>query len=220
MKKTLNECISTAHTLPQVELLESSSLYVIARAIRKSRDSMDKLDTPVGSNALGSNDRKLIKLIMQEKHESTLEHSFYCFDISNISRACLFELTRHRIASYTVQSTRYTLKKHKNKDLVELYLSTGQPELDLAIETTLKKLFKRMNNGVIYTNDELKYLIPEALLSNLVMSINIRSFRNFLKLRLHKSALKEIRLLAHQMLMAVPQEHRDYIYKDIVEEYY
>jgi thymidylate synthase (FAD) len=218
--KTLNDLIEDAPTLPQVELLESSSLYVIARAIRKSRDSMEKLDTSWGSNNLGPNDRKLIKLIMQEKHESTLEHSLYCFDISGISRACLFELTRHRIASYTVESSRYTLKKHKNKDLIELYLSTGRPELDQAIEYTLKKLFKRMNNGGSYTNDELKYLIPEALLSNLVMSINIRSFRNFLKLRLHKSALKEIRLLAHEMLMSIPEKHREYLYKDITDEYY
>src|SRR5574344_2133501 len=62
------------------------------------------------------------------KHNSTVEHISYSIDIDGISRACLQELARHRIASYTVKSTRYTLKellkesnlsKNFNKYLVE-----------------------------------------------------------------------------------------------------
>lgn len=45
------------------------------------------------------------------KHASTIEHLNYSFDIDGISRACLQQLCRHRIASYTVQSTRYVLNK-------------------------------------------------------------------------------------------------------------
>lgn len=45
------------------------------------------------------------------KHASTIEHLSYSFDIDGISRACLQQLCRHRIASYTVQSTRYVLSK-------------------------------------------------------------------------------------------------------------
>lgn len=45
------------------------------------------------------------------KHASVIEHLVYNFDIDGISRACLTELARHRIASYTVKSTRYTLKE-------------------------------------------------------------------------------------------------------------
>lgn len=45
------------------------------------------------------------------KHASTIEHLSYSFDIDGISRACLQQLCRHRLASYTVQSTRYTLSK-------------------------------------------------------------------------------------------------------------
>ena len=45
------------------------------------------------------------------KHASTIEHISYCLDIANISRACLIELSRHRIASYTVKSSRYVLSK-------------------------------------------------------------------------------------------------------------
>ena len=45
------------------------------------------------------------------KHASTIEHLTYSFDIDGISRGCLQQLCRHRVASYTVQSTRYTLSK-------------------------------------------------------------------------------------------------------------
>lgn len=45
------------------------------------------------------------------KHASTIEHLSYSFDIDGVSRACLQQLCRHRLASYTVQSTRYTLSK-------------------------------------------------------------------------------------------------------------
>ena len=45
------------------------------------------------------------------KHASTIEHLYYSFDIDGISRACLQEVARHRIASYTVKSSRYVLSK-------------------------------------------------------------------------------------------------------------
>ena len=45
------------------------------------------------------------------KHASTIEHLTYSFDIDGISRACLQEVVRHRVASYTVKSSRYVLSK-------------------------------------------------------------------------------------------------------------
>lgn len=45
------------------------------------------------------------------KHASTIEHLTYSFDIDGISRGCLQQVCRHRISSYTVQSTRYVLSK-------------------------------------------------------------------------------------------------------------
>ena len=44
------------------------------------------------------------------KHASTIEHLSYSFDIDGVSRACLQEICRHRVSSYTVKSSRYTLQ--------------------------------------------------------------------------------------------------------------
>ena len=53
----------------------------------------------------------LTKIVKVYKHESCAEHIVFNFDISGISRAVLQELARHRIGSFTVESTRFCLKK-------------------------------------------------------------------------------------------------------------
>ena len=87
-----------------VTLLHYTPLSVCAYAIRTCWDSHSK-----------SNKRADESLIFRvgniNKHKSVLEHLVYSFDIQNISRACLQELARHRIASLSVKSTRYTLKE-------------------------------------------------------------------------------------------------------------
>ena len=44
---------------------------------------------------------------MTSGHESILEHAVFTFRVTGISRACLAQITRHRIASFSVQSQRY-----------------------------------------------------------------------------------------------------------------
>ena len=58
---------------------------------------------------------RIARVALKFKHSSTIEHLVYTFDISGVSRALLQELSRHRIASYSVKSTRYTLKELKNE---------------------------------------------------------------------------------------------------------
>ncbi len=90
----------------KINLLHYTPLYVCARAIRTCWDSHSKSDNG------GDIDKDLIHRIGNvNKHKSTLEHLVYSFEIIGISRACLQELARHRIASLSVKSTRYTLKE-------------------------------------------------------------------------------------------------------------
>ena len=90
----------------KAELLQHTSLNVCARAIRTCWDSHDKSDNG------GEKDCELIDRVgNKHKHASTLEHLSYTFYISGISRALLQELARHRMASLSVKSTRYTLKE-------------------------------------------------------------------------------------------------------------
>ncbi len=62
---------------------------------------------PTKSDNGGEKDKELINRVGNKfKHGSVLEHLVYNFDIKGISRACLQELARHRIASLSVKSTR------------------------------------------------------------------------------------------------------------------
>ena len=154
------------------------------------------------------------------KHASTIEHLYYNFDIDGISRACLQEVARHRIASYTVRSSRYTLQELKKErkfhinDLstdgrvrVEKYVRlTGNTEIDMSIALSLEMLRAFIVDGI--PNDIAKYCMPEAYKTSLVMSINARSLQNFLELRTSKHALKEIQDLAKALFEAIPNEHK------------
>ena len=49
-------------------------------------------------------------------HESVLEHAVFTFRVEGVSRVTLAQLTRHRLASFSVQSQRYV--KLDNPELV------------------------------------------------------------------------------------------------------
>ncbi len=162
------------------------------------------------------------------KHASTIEHLSYSFDIDGVSRACLQEICRHRVSSYTVKSSRYTLqelkKEHiikvaelfepeydlyqsKNWDIAKKYIVTSDwYEVDLASTKALGELQSLIEDGV--PNDVAKYCMPEAYKTSLVMTINARALQNFLTLRSSKHALKEIQELARNMFEVLPQDHK------------
>lgn len=82
-------------------------------AIRTCWDSFDRQDSWWDGNGfnLGPNDKQLVQTVVNNGHTSTLEHLVFTFEIRGLSRAALIELSRHRHASMSVKSTRYTLKK-------------------------------------------------------------------------------------------------------------
>lgn len=199
----------------QVELLFNSPLWVASKAIRKCWASEDKSDHG------GEKDKELIHRIgNKNKHKSTLEHLVYSFDIDGISRACLQELARHRIASYSVKSSRYTLKEVKNlgsdvNTVLPYFVSTGNKTIDETNHSAMIELREALKEGI--SNDEAKYLIPEAYKTSLVMTINARSLQNFLELRSSKHALWEIRDLAKNIYEAIPEEHK-YLFEECMNE--
>lgn len=192
----------------QVELLHYTPLIIGANAIRTCYQSFDK-----GDNG-GAKDCDLIDRVGNKmRHSSTLEHLFYNFYIKGISRACLQELARHRMASYSVKSTRYTLKELRNESEFKVgdfsYASkylvlTNNEMVDNASILALENLRKILNEGVAM--DIAKFCLPESYKTELTWSINARSLQNFLNLRSSASALWEIRALANAAFNALPPE--------------
>lgn len=191
----------------KVYLITYSSLFNAIYAARTCHQSFDK-STP-------QNNEKLLKTIIKLGHESIIEHIYYTWEIIGISLQCLAQLTRHRIASYSVQSTRFTLKKLLNdKNIEELFVKSGNEEIDKLVKEQLEKIKQIIQKNPSLSNDILKYALPTAYKTNLIMTINARSLRNFFKLRLSKNAHFEIRNLAKEMYKLIPLEHK-ILYKDL-----
>ena len=88
----------------EVKLISNTSLEIADIAICKCYGNEPHSDSEKVK-------ARINRVANVSKHASTIEHLSYSFDIDGVSRACLQQLCRHRLASYTVQSTRYTLSK-------------------------------------------------------------------------------------------------------------
>lgn len=200
-----------------ITLMQNSSLEVCAHAIRTCWQSYDKSDCG------GEKDKELINRVGNKyKHASTLEHLSYTFFIEGVSRALLQELARHRMASPSVKSTRYTLKELKEEEAfytndtkrAEKYLVMTESELvnEMSIKA-LENLRQVLQTKI--GNDVAKYCLPESYKTSLTWTINARSLQNFIALRSSKSALWEIRTLAKELYNALPEDHK-YLFEDVV----
>jgi len=201
----------------KVTLMHFTPLDVCAHAIRTCWQSFDK------SDGGGEKDKALIDRVGNKyKHASTLEHLVYTFYIQGISRALLQELARHRMASLSVKSTRYTLKELKDtkpfdesdfEGASKFIVLTGNEDVDRASIKALNNLQALLKKGI--SNDIAKFALVESYKTELTWTINARSLQNFLELRTNKSALWEIRKLAFKIYDALPKEHQ-YIFKDCI----
>ncbi len=211
-------------TKPKVELMHFTPIDVADKAIGQCW----------GKGCLTGDALKerMSRVANKFKHASTIEHLSYNFHISNISRALLQELARHRISSFSVKSTRYTLKTLKDEERfvdeenkwediafnggeifdtlwerVSNYLVlTGDKRADSCSVIALQHTQDMLNQGL--SNDVAKYCLPESYKTELVWSINARSLQNFLELRTNKAALREIRNLAYEIFNQLPEEHK------------
>ena len=198
----------------KVQLLNKPDISIIIQATRTCYDSMSKSDN------LGDKDLALLKKIIDSKHESVLEHMVFTFKITDISRACLQELARHRIASYSVKSTRYTLKELRDtpdNELEKFLIDDIESIVKSSAIDSLKKI-KMMLNMSNPDMDKIKYALPECYKTELVWTINLRSLRNFLKLRLSLKAHQEIRKLATIIYSClVANLPNDILFQDVID---
>ena len=206
----------------QSTLLHATPLEICSNAIRTCWQSFDKSDNG------GEKDLALIDRVgNKNKHSSTLEHLFYNFYIKGISRACLQELARHRMASLSVKSSRYTLKELKSCEsflpLDSINLTRAQqflvfcqePKVNEASVRALENLRILLSEGI--SNDLAKFCMPESYKTELSWSINARSLQNFLSLRSARSALWEIQNLARAIFDALPDSHK-YLFSHCLQD--
>lgn len=152
-----------------------------------------------------------IKALIKAGHETPLEFATSMWEISGISRVCQNQIVRHRIASYCVMSERYV--DMSNVDTVLPYNLLKSYSGAAEYVQDAKKLYKRLlDSGV--PKEDARMLLPQGLETTMCMSMNFRSLRHFLKLRLDKHAQWEIRQVAQEIL-DVCRERWPWLVEDI-----
>ena len=138
---------------------------------------------------------------------SVLEHSVYTFSIEGISRVASHQLVRHRIASYTQMSHRFA------KPVDEYYKPVTPPSVKKRNEEILQEAYRQayenyyklLEAGV--PEEDARYVLPNGVNTNIVVTMNARELYNFFSLRLCSRAQWEIRAIAWKMLEEVKKVH-------------
>ena len=162
---------------------------------------------------------EFIDRLMSMGHESVLEHASFTFGIEGVSRALLAQLTRHRLASFSVQSQRYVSYEQgfgyiippKIRELGEDAVQEFQSQMN-TMEQWYKSWQERLGHGE-KSNEDARFVLPNACETRLIMTMNVRELRHFFSLRMCERAQWEIRQLAEAMhllcLEAAPSLFKD-----------
>ena len=132
-------------------------------------------------------------------HTSVLEHASFTFMVEGLSRAALAQLTRHRLASFDVQSQRY-VKLDDWKAVIPS--SVAKSGLVIEAEDCIRNcmdIYQRLIDAGVPFEDA-RYVTPQAITTKLVMTMNARELLHFFALRTCNRAQWEIRRLADEML--------------------
>ena len=146
---------------------------------------------------------KALRGALESGHESVAEHAGFTFRIEDVSRVLLAQLTRHRLASFSVQSQRYCGISY-NMAMPESVRNASSHVYDVfldALESSYKAYDWLIENGI--PAEDARMVAPEGETTELVMTMNARELRHFFSLRCCNRAQWEIRELAWRMLKEV-----------------
>lgn len=154
--------------------------------------------------------KKFIKRIIASGHESVLEHEkitvkFIC------DRGVSHEIVRHRIASYSQESTRYcnySQDKFGNELTLIKPFFWKEDEKKYEIWCDVMKKIEDSYNELISLGakpEEARSILPNSLKTEIVVTMNIRELRHFLKLRTSKNAHPQMREVANKLLKYVKE---------------
>lgn len=147
----------------------------------------------------------MARRIISMGHDSVLEHASFTFGIEGVSRVLLAQITRHRLASFSVQSQRYISLEHgfgyiippKIEALGDAAVSEYQRQME-QMQTWYEGWQEKLGTGE-GGNEDARFVLPGACETRMMLTMNVRELRHFFSLRMCNRAQWEIRELAHQM---------------------
>ncbi len=153
--------------------------------------------------------KKFVTNILKLGHESVIEHEKITVRII-CDRGVTHEIVRHRIASYSQESTRYCNycndRFGNELTFIEPCFFSSNSEEDRKNKQiwldTMSMIEKNYNmlieNGA--KPEEARAILPNSLKTEIVVTMNLRAWRHFFKLRTDKTAHPQIREISNMIL--------------------
>lgn len=187
--KIIDAKVEIIDKLDGLEMLKKIEL--IGRTCYKSEDKITE-----------DSCRQFVKNIIARGHDSVLEHVNFSVRFT-CDRGVSHEIVRHRIASYSQESTRYCNYAKADEIVVIKPCFWSESDDDFkdwasAMQIAESHYMRLIRNGS--TPQEARSILPNSLKTEIVMTTNIREWRHFLKLRTSKAAHPQIREIAIMLL--------------------
>lgn len=183
----------------------NEALRIVENATRVCYKSEDKIKE-------GSAE-KLIKGVIKAKHFGCIEHvsltvKFIC------DRACSHQLVRHRLMSFNQKSQRYC-----KEDNLEVIKPEGLKNTAIWLESCRQaenayaELIRRGEKPEVARG-----VLPNSTATEIYATANLREWRHFFELRCDKTAQKDIRMLALELLCQMFEKYPVF-FEDLVDKY-
>lgn len=177
--------------------LDGEAIVALAAKLCYAGGDLDSLLSRIAAN----DQRAFIRKVREMGHESVLEHVSYTFLAEGVSRALLAQLTRHRIASFSVQSQRYVSYAKGFGYVVPPAVHALGEQAEAEYEDQMAQM-QRWYEGwqqKLGSNEDARFVLPNACETRLLVTMNARELRHFFALRMCERAQWEIRALAEKM---------------------
>ena len=186
---------------PSFKILDSINGEKILKSIEAAGRTCYKSEDKITSDSC----RKFVKNILSAGHESVIEHEKITVKII-CDRGVSHEIVRHRIASYSQESTRYcNYSKDKfgsQLTMIRPLFWNNDPEKFALWRETMQFIENNYNRLVSMgaPPDEARSILPNSLKTEIVVTMNLREWRHFFKLRASKKAHPQMREIAVPLL--------------------
>ncbi len=143
----------------------------------------------------------LVKRVVKQGHLAVLRHGFATVHITGISRVAGRQILRKAHADYLEMSQRYVDVGEAQFELPESYMNLPLPVQDIVashLDLSRTIYTQLRDNGM--TKEDARYILPQAIETEIVMSGNLQMWWDFFNLRIDTRVQAETRAVAMQLL--------------------
>lgn len=177
---------------------------VIEQAGRTCYLSFDRMEEDSAADFI----RRLIKV----GHESPLEHAYATFRVKNCSRAMTHQLVRHRLMAVSQQSQRYVSEQEFSyvvpRSMPAEFVDDFHHDMQI-----IQRMYRKWRKRGLKKEDA-RFVLPNACVSEIVVSADFREWRHIFRLRLSAKAQWEIRR-ACELMLGILKRHASACFDDI-----